>query len=276
MRQVIFFFFFFFCTELKSTSRRSKWPQTEGEQRGVLQPRRSGLTSSSYWSVRALFLRIFMGRAEPFACTVRVGTCAVSCTKDVCPLAILVVFYLFIYCIYLFSIERSASSQTTNAATIVSTLPPPPPPSPSHRICQLKHAIHFFYFTPMISLWMQQPKCVGWRRMHDALCLAASTRSLLSSLHLKVTPPAACLLLFRIDTGVILPPVLPVDDTLPIQQIGFTVSLRQHWNSISKKGTILQSAHTAKYLFFLVIKLGWGLLGAWIDAALHTLGNNYF
>lgn len=110
--------------------------------------------------------------------------------------------------------------------------------------------------------------------MHDALCLAASTRSLLSSLHLKVTPPAACLLLFRIDTGVILPPVLPLGDTPPIQQIGFTVSLRQHWNSISKKGTFCR-VHILQNAFF-VIKLGWGLLGAWINAALHTLGNNYF
>lgn len=109
---------------------------------------------------------------------------------------------------------------------------------------------------------MQQPKCVFPRRMRGVLCLAASTRSLLSSLHLKVTPPAACLLLFRIDTGVILPPVLPLGDTPPIQQIGFTVSLRQHWNSISKGEHFAQCTYCKRPFCH---KTGGGVLGGCMD-----------
>lgn len=111
--------------------------------------------------------------------------------------------------------------------------------------------------------------------MHDALCLAASTRSLLSSLHLKVTPPAACLLLFRIDTGVILPPVLPLGDTPPIQQIGFTVSLRQHWNSISKREHFVCRVHILQNAFF-VIKTGVGVAGCMDQCSPSHAGKKLF
>lgn len=110
---------------------------------------------------------------------------------------------------------------------------------------------------------MLQPKCVLPWRMHGALCLAAHEASS-ARLHLKVTPPAACLLLFPIDTGVILPPVLPLGDTPPIQQIGFTVSLRQHWNGISKVEHFAQCTYCKMHFF--IIKLG---VGCWMHGSIQ-------